>query len=405
MSNKSFMGIEPWFAAHFAYGIVQMVFIPILVPTYILAMTDSASLVGIVMGILGFSGLSAPILGGLADKFKAHRLVQLIGVAAYGLAALVFSMSGDVVAMHIAGAVLLGVGSASLLMMNPAFVVAGGYSQEEEAVKLTRLNQLAIVGALVGGVLLGAVMDAGWSYEACFYLMAAICAVSVVITGLTNKEAADRVANAGEQASEEAGEQEQAGGMAQLIFSRFGVFLAAVFFVTIGQGVITGQFPNYMKEVFDIEPSMSSTALSVSAAASLVILTLAGNWMAKLGPNPVFIGALVASAASMIALVLVAAGGPAILAYIPLGLYVIYLQGVAVCDMSQPSIADKQSSAGAGLTQGLLMFAIAIAYAVGNVVGGFAAESFGFGSLAVVVGAVSAASFVIAFFGLIGGKK
>ncbi|WP_163934846.1 MFS transporter [Paraferrimonas sp. SM1919] len=404
------LGIEGWFAAHFAYGIIQMIFIPILVPVFVLAQTKDAAVVGIVMGIIGFSGLSAPILGGLADKFKAHRWVQLIGVASYALAAVIFSMSGTTVALHILGAIFLGVGSASLLMMNPAFVVAGGYSQDEEALKLTRLNQIAIVGALVGGFLLSWLSTSaddgglGLSHQQQFYVMALIAIASLLITALTNKEAAERVASGGADEQSEA-EEDEGGNIGELLMSRFGLFLLAVFFITIGQGVITGQFPNYMGDVFGIDVALSSSALSVSAAVSLIVLVLAGNWMAKLGPAPVFVGALIASVASMVALVLVAMGGPAILAYVPLGLYVIYLQGIAVCDMSQPSVADKNSSVGAGLTQGLLMFSIAIAYAVGNVVGGFSAKEFGFESLAVVVAIVSGLSALIAFISLIGKKQ
>ena len=55
-------------------------------------------------------------------------------------------------------------------------------------------------------------------------------------------------------------------------------------------------------------------------------------------------------------------------------------------DMVQPALAARASSAGAGLTQGMLMFAIATAYAVGSVAAGAAADSaLGYPSLAWIV--------------------
>ncbi len=59
-------------------------------------------------------------------------------------------------------------------------------------------------------------------------------------------------------------------------------------------------------------------------------------------------------------------------------------------DMVQPAHAAGASSAGAGLTQGVLMFAIATAYAVGSVAAGAAADSsLGYPCLAWIVAGVS----------------
>ncbi|GAL38031.1 hypothetical protein JCM19240_3768 [Vibrio maritimus] len=47
------LGLEGWFAAHFAYGIVQIVFIPMLMPSFILARTGSATQAGLAMAVFG----------------------------------------------------------------------------------------------------------------------------------------------------------------------------------------------------------------------------------------------------------------------------------------------------------------------------------------------------------------
>ncbi|GAB1620324.1 hypothetical protein AAOGI_03740 [Agarivorans albus] len=387
--NKPRWGLEAWYTAHLCYGIIQLVFIPILIPTFILDKTGSPTQVGIAMGILGLSGLLAPVLGGLADKYRAHRAAQLIGLAAIAISALVFALSGASFMLHLLAAVFLGLGSASLLMINPAFIVSGGYEAEEEASKLTLLNQVAIVGSLLAGIGLAALTESGVSFELRFAVMFLIPLLALLVTAATNQQAAARIK------VEQVNEGGEAGGIMQVVFSRFGLILLAIFFVSIGQGVITGQFPNYMAEVFKVDAALSSMALSVSAVVSLVLLSLVGKAMAKVGGEKVWLLAVVAKVVVMLGLAGLALYAGQLAAYLPLGLYLVYLQGVTTVDMVQPAIAAKASRAGAGMTQGLLMFAIAGAYAGGNVLSGISADSFGWSSLASLVAVVSAIALVV----------
>ncbi|MDO6762049.1 MFS transporter [Agarivorans sp. 1_MG-2023] len=383
MKTPRFWGLEGWYTAHLCYGVIQLVFIPILVPTFIYEQTGSATQVGLAMGILGLSGLLAPLLGGLADKYCAHRAAQLIGLAAIAIAALLFAASGASFALHLIASVFLGLGSASLLMINPAFIVSGGYDAEEEASKLTVLNQVAIVGSLLAGVGLAALTEAGVSFEIRFAVMFAVPLVALIITAATNKQAASRIRV---DQVEQGGSG--TGGIKQIVFSRFGLILLAIFFVSIGQGIITGQFPNYMGKVFAIHAASSAMALSVSAVVSLVLLSLVGKTMAKVGGEKVWLLAVLVKVFVMLGLVVLALSSNNA-AYLPLALYVAYLQGVTTVDMVQPAIAAKASRAGAGMTQGLLMFAIAGAYALGNFASGISADAFGWSSLAWLVAMVS----------------
>ncbi|GLP96075.1 MFS transporter [Paraferrimonas sedimenticola] len=396
------LGLEWWFTAHFAYGIIQMVFIPILVPTFILSKTGNATYVGFAMGIIGLGGFIAPVLGGLADKFKAHRLVQLLGLVSYGFAAITFFASGSSLELHLLGAAFLGIGSASLLMINPAFVVSAGYSESEQATKLTALNQIAIVGSLAAGVGLASITEAGASFETRFLVMLAICIGAFVVTLLTNKKAADRIEV---ETPEDDASVKAKTNLMDVMASTFGMSLIAIFFVTIGHGVITGQYPNYMAEVFSIDASMSSLGLSVSAIVSLALLSFVGKAMANKGPEPVWLVAVLIKTAIMVSLSLVAISGKVAGEYLPLLLYIVYLQGVITVDMVQPAIAAKLSKVGAGLTQGLLMFAIAGAYAGGNVISGISADTLGWPSLAWVVAVVTGIAFLIGFGCLIPKKN
>ena len=378
-------GLEWWYNAHFTYGAIQTVFIPILVPTYVKEMTGSATKVGIAMAIIGFGGLAAPVIGGLADKFRAHRWAQLAGLLAYALGSIVFAFSGETYALHIVGAAFFGIGSATLLMINPAFVVSGGFETEEEAKRLTRLNQSVFVGSLIAGLLLAELTSLGLSFSTRFFVAAGVAIVSLLLTAATNTTAAARI-----KVEEPGDDQSDAAkpSVLSLLFSKFGLFLLAVFLVTVGHGVITTQYPNYMAEVFAVEGGSASTALSVAAIVTLLVLGPVGTWMGRSGPSPVWMSAVGIKFLIMGALIILGLFGESVV-FIPLACYIVFLQGVAMVDMVQPALAVRASTAGAGLTQGMMMFAIASAYAVGSVGAGAAADSsLGYQSLPWIVAAV-----------------
>lgn len=396
-------GIEWWYTAHLVYGAIQLIFVPILVPTFALEVTGSATIAGAAMAIIGLGGLLAPVIGGLADKYKAHREAQLAGLAAYAIAGLLFAFLGQSTLGLFGGAAFLGIGSATLLMINPAFVVAAGFEPNDEAVRLTRLNQMMIVGSLIAGIGLSFLISMGLPFPGRFLTLSVLAVFGFSVAFMTNKEAAGRIrvdAGGGDADSEKAA----GGGIVPLLLSPFGIFLLAVFFVTTGQGAITGQAANYMQDVFTVDAGTTSLALSASGLVSLFILGAVGRMMAKSGPSPIWIGAVVLKVIIMVVLIALALVN-GIWAALPLGAYILYLQAITCVDMVQPALAARGSSAGAGLTQGLLMFAIASAYAAGSFISGVSADAFGFGSLPWVVGAVSAIALVLGFIGFASMKK
>ncbi|MEP3046621.1 MAG: MFS transporter [Roseibium sp.] len=396
-------GIEWWYTAHLVYGAIQLIFIPILVPTFALEVTGSATMAGAAMAIIGLGGLLAPIIGGLADQYRAHREAQLAGLAAYAVAGLLFAFFGQSTLGIFGGAAFMGVGSATLLMINPAFVVAGGFEPDDEAIRLTRLNQMMIIGSLIAGVGLSSLISMGLPFPGRFITLSVLAVFGFVVAFLTNKKAAGRIkVDAG--GDENDGDNTKNGGVIPLLLSPFGLFLLAVFFVTTGQGAITGQAANFMQDVFTIDAGTTSLALSASGLVSLLILDAVGRMMGKSGPSPIWIGAVILKVVIMIVLIAMAwVNG--IWAALPLGAYILYLQAITCVDMVQPALAARGSSAGAGLTQGLLMFAIASAYAAGSFISGISADAFGFSSLPWVVGVVSAIALVLGFIGFANMKK
>ena len=394
-------GLEWWYNAHFAYGAIQTIFIPMLIPTYVKEMTGSATKVGIAMALIGLGGLVAPVIGGVADKLRAHRWAQIAGLAAYAVGAVVFAFSGQAFALHLLGSAFFGIGSATLLMINPAFIVSAGFKVEDEAKRLTRLNQTVFVGSLIAGLALGEITSLGLSFQVRFLIVAGIALASVVLTAATNGAAAKRIKV---ESPDTDAQSEPKPGIASLLLSNFGLILLAVFFISTGQGVITTQYPNYMSEVFGVEGSSAAMGLSVAAIVTLLVLGPVGIWMGRKGPAPVWMSAVGLKFVVMMLLAVLAIAGERV-EFIPLACYILFMQGVAMVDMVQPALVARASKAGAGLTQGMLMFAIASAYAVGSVGAGAAADSFGYQSLHWIVAGVCVLAGLVGWVAFGRGKR
>ena len=185
-TNQDRSIFEWWYVAHFVLGIIYTGFVPILVPTYVLAVTKSATAIGVVMGILGLGFLLAPLIGNFAARFRAYRVTQLSGLLALALGSEAFAIAQEELAFVLA-ALLLGIGTATSMMINPTFIVGAKQSQAMEALRLTALNQTMILGQLVGGLTLAALTWAGLSFQARFLVMAGIVVVGLLITAATNE--------------------------------------------------------------------------------------------------------------------------------------------------------------------------------------------------------------------------
>ncbi|MFA0441377.1 hypothetical protein BCU70_15305 [Vibrio sp. 10N.286.49.C2] len=389
------LGLEGWFSAHFAYGIVQIVFIPIMLPSFILARTGSATQAGLAMGLFGLAGLFAPLIGILADKFKAHRLAQGLGLVSYLLAGAFFLVAGQAFIFMAIGSVLFGTGSAILLMLNPVFITFAGYDEKTEAMKLGRMAQTLIFGSLLAGVALAAVTGMGWSYEARFIAMMVLVAVLLVVTMMTNKKAAQRIVDNAEMVAQKNSEESvEKVSMTKVLFSNFGLFLLAVGLLCAGQGAFQAQYPNLMENAYDVVQSMSAANLSIASVLGLFVLVGAEKYVTKFGALSLFKLSTVASIIVMAGLYFIAESGLSLGFIIPLGLVLIYLQGITVTDMISPAIAARLTFVGGGFTQGLMMFFISLGFGLGSVISGIAIDGWGWAALPFAILALTIAAYV-----------
>ena len=387
---------EWWYVAQFAFGAVHSGFLPILLPTYVISLTGKATDVGIVMGTIGVGAFLAPVIGSLADKYRAYRAAQLAGLASQALAALVFAFSGDLLLLALGG-IFLGIGSATLMMINPTFVLGAGFPQKVEARRLTRLNQTGRVGQLLGALAVAGSTLAGLSFSVRFLIMASVPTGCLLIAAVTNREAAARIKDTRREAVGASGATQVR--LRKMLASTFGLFLLAAICARAALEMFWGQYPNYMQDVFQISPALSATALSVAALITLLILDVAGRWMGRSGPSPVWLAAT--------GVPIIAAGGLILLALsvpvpvlLPLGMYVILRLSMSWSNLTQPPLAQRMSPATLGTTQGILLVALIIGFMTGNMSGGWLADAYGFQSIPWAVAGLSIAALLLGYLAI-----
>ena len=385
--------LEWWYMAQFAIGAVHSGFLPILIPTYVISITGNAADVGIVMSAMGLGALLVPVIGNLADRYRAYRTAQLTGLASQALGALVFAISGDMLVLAV-GAGLLGVGTGTLLMINPTFIMGASFPQKVESRRLTRLNQTGRVGQLLGALAVAGLTQAGLSFSVRFSITAGVAAFCLLLTAAANREAAARIKDTRHEAIGAAGPGKVP--LRNLLVSTFGLFLLAVICTRAALEMFFGQYPNYMQGVFQISPALAATALSVAAVITLFILDVAGRWMGRSGPSPVWLtatGVPIIAAGALIPLALLVP----VSVLLPLGMYVVLRLCMSWSNLTQPPLARGISRATLGTTQGVLLGAMVIGFIAGNMSGGWLADAFGFESIPWAVAGLSVAALLLGY--------
>ncbi len=367
-------GISFWYAASFIFGAIQLVALPILIPTYIYDLSGSLFHSGAALSSIGLCGLIAPIIGGAIDKYRLHSAAQKMSVLSYAISMALFAFVPQLWAVYIA-TFLIGLGSITLMTVNPSFIVAAGYSEDEQSLRLTRMNQSIFVGAITMGLMLWATEQI--SVQVSFIAVAILALISLLMVNIDSGKAAKRLAFPYDSVNDEKKSE-----------SRWNVtfvtFLLAVFIAMFASSNQVAQGPNLFSELFSIERAQTSLLLTVSSVISLLTLDIAGRFMNRVGPGTVWIVGLVGYAIVGVSLhTLVGIDGSYL--YLPLILHLIFMQCLSMVDMVKPAIVAKATTMPPATTQGYLLFAIAGGYALGTSTGGIVGNYFGIESLFMMV--------------------
>lgn len=392
---------ELWMLAHVALGLVGMGGVLFLVPTYVLAQGGTPSDVGAVMAIGSGLALTGPAFGAFADRFGAHRLVQLGSMTLLLLAAVLLPFTNEELTWMISAG-LFGLGIAGLSVVNPTLIVGAGLEHSEQTHKLALMQMCVPAGQVLGLAMISALMAAGWELPQLFFLLAGIMAVFTVIVALVNAPAAARV---GAAASTSASSTENVPApkmsLRSVILSQFGLVVLIGMLLTMSAQALESQYPNYMQESFAIDPGTSAGALSVMVLLSLPLYAVAGRWTARQGAKAGLALSTLMRVGAGVGLLLLAkeAGATAFV------FYALVMLAYPFAELNLATLVSKTSPMGAGAGQGILGAAFALGTLFVSVIAGLIAGAFGYPALAVITAVTAGLAAVLTILFVRNSKK
>lgn len=399
---------EWWMLANFAMGAGYSAFVSMLIPPFVKEIAGDASAAGIVMAIIALGALLGPALGSFADKYSAHRLLLVLGVAAMALAFVMLALSSGTSELFAVDAIVMGVGVAAVSAVGPVFIVGAGLSQAVEAKQLTTYSLMMPAGQLVGGLLLAAVTS--WSFSQRFWLGAGVMAAALVVVWLTSTapnrrlQAAIASRRADDETLNKAVKEARKSSLKQVFLSLFGVYLLVLTLSSVANNGVNSQIANIMPNVYGMSEQMTSTMIGLAGLLNIILFFPAGRWMGRRGGFSPFTAGIVARFAAGAGMALV---GAALDNAVLLGAAFMQLMynSAPFTRLAQSSLAVRYATFPAGAASGWVIAASATGSFIGSLIGGFLADKYGFNSINWMAAVAGGLSVIVLWFWLRPGER
>jgi MFS family permease len=380
--DKIVTGFKPFYLITFFVAMVWVGISPVLVPSYILSVTGSATDVALMLSLMSLGAFAVPLLTSAADKYRIHRFMQLFSLlAASGYMILGFTQRPLGFALI---GLLAGLGLGASVLFLTAYLLNGGYSTKAQANALALGSRMYLFGQVSGALIVAAMLAANLSFRTMFVVAGILPLIAFLISWLTTKPLEERLHITMDQ-QESASKQEEETDkvkftLKEQLFSPFGRVLIGVFLVYAGWQVVNGQYTNYFYGAFGIDPGIAAGANAIGALLGAVVVGLYANWFNKSGGLPQFnfhalmrvLGGVVLV---ILALVLVWGSRPAVL--LPMLAYILLMQLRPVQDIAYATMAARTAIGGAAAAQGIVALALAFSEITGNMSSGLIADNFG----------------------------
>lgn len=372
--------------ANVAVGAGFSAFVALLVPPYITQATGSASEAGVVMALISLAAVIGPVLGGIADKYTAHRQVLVGGMVAMTLALLMFGVASGDSEFQVIDAVIMGLGIAGVSAVAPVFIVSAGLSDALQARRLTAFSIAFPVGQVAGGMMLAAAAKAEWSFEQRFYLGAGVLAVCTVIVFFTTAApTAALVLDDGEAEEEEDGptdtESTRRTGFGGVMFSLFGLYLLVLVLSSLAQNGVNNQIANILPNVYGISETATSSLISLAGGLNILLFFAAGKMMSKYGPLTPFLAGTVMRFGGAACMGLLGWVSDAPILLVAAAMQLLY-QGSPFTRLPQNVLAVRFAPIPSGQANGWVIAASALGSFGGSLLGGWLADEVGYNSIA-----------------------
>jgi len=152
-----------------------------------------------------------------------------------------------------------------------------------------------------------------------------------------------------------------------------------------GEQIIESQYPNYLGDVFKVEPDIAAVAMAAAVLLSAPLYPVSGRWAANKGPKAPFMVSMAVRTATVAGLAVLsidvgeAGEGVRTLALLLYGLMIVVYP---FFEVNTSLIAAKTSPIGPGGGQGFQGGATQLAGIVGGFTAGWLADQAGYDTLA-----------------------
>lgn len=395
---------EWWMISNIAFGAGFSAFISLLIPPFVTDATGNAADAGIIMAIISLAAVLGPILGGFADKYRAHRLILSLGVLGMAVGFLMYSISADAKALYALDAITLGVSIAAISAVGPVFIVGAGLSQGLQAKRLTTYNLLAPVGQVIGGVMMAGAASAGMSFSTRFLIAAGVMLLCFVITWFSSAAPAKRIIKVEDKPDEHHEVQKKSFGLKQVLISTFGLYLLILILSSTGNNGINAQIANILPNVYGIDEATTSGLISLAGLLNILFFFIAGAWLARKGAMPGFLTGNIMRLVGAIGLAVLGMVAKSPILLVAASMQIFY-QSNPFVRLTQPVLAIRFSSIPPGQAIGWVIGAVAFGSFIGSLIGGWLADAVGFNAIN-WMGVISVgAAVLLIIFGLLPAER
>ncbi len=430
--------LEPWSAPFALVNGAAVGLTPILLP--VAAVRYGLGHVGLVMGAFNLGAFAAPLVGSLADRYHAYRVLATACAAVAALSLSLFPLASPSVEVLLA----LGDGGGFAGAMTIAnLLVVERYPRAEWNRRLAWLETALTVGQ--GGALVLAAWLSGLSVRDGLLIGAIVPAAAIPLTLLlipsmpraaqpggaaargvpaAPHTASRRQAAAGSPAAAPSGgaghrlaSLGQVGewgpsspsrahhrrqwrtplaGLPALLGGGFGWMLAAWIPAYAGSAIVFSLYPVLFQHAFGVATNTSAIAFAVIVFASLPLFVVAGRASQRRGPAVAIAGAFAARVLLLAALAAFAAAGH-VAAVLPLAAFAGIYFAWPFLSVASPRLTGQLKPNAEGDAQGLLNASSGLAGLLGSVTGGLAASAWGYpAALAIGAGATTVGLTIVA---------
>ncbi|HKZ83304.1 MAG TPA: MFS transporter [Anaerolineae bacterium] len=361
---------------------------PIVLPL-VVSRVSSAADVGLVMAALSLGGLAAPVWGSLADRYRLHRPLLVIGLLATTIGLAAFPLS-TAPAAWLGLALLQGMGASAAATVANLFVVEM-HPQAEWDERIGWLQTFYGGGQVAGLLLAGIVSQA--DPRVGLVAAAGLTALALLPGWLTTQTPSTPVTPK-PTLLHPARHSDWAVGSPQRHFhhlslsavrrlgstlrSRFGLLLLAWLLSFAGAAAIFSLYPVLMQQVYGIAPGFSSAGFAIAAGLALALYAPAGHLSDRFGARRVLqvaLGVRLLAVLGLFGLGFAHVNGQGWLALLS---FLFVVLAWSLINVSGTALAAQLSPFGEGEGMGVFNATTALAGVIGAALGGWIAGWWGY---------------------------